>query len=149
MSIIFKDIISLTTKNQKRKRVGRGVGSGKGRTSCRGAKGQKSRSGVSLLGFEGGQMPLYRRVPKRGFTTIFRNNIKIVSIKKLQYLLKENNNKLTLKHFSDASLYKPNKEIIKLIGPWNIKEKVEIEVNKASKKLILSANNSGSKILLI
>jgi len=89
-------MITLNTKdktNKSKMRVGRGIGSGKGKTSGRGVKGQKSRSGVAIKAFEGGQMPLYRRLPKRGFNPISRTNIAIMNLEKIQSFINEKNNK--------------------------------------------------------
>ena len=85
---------TLNTKlkiNKSKMRVGRGIGSGKGKTSGRGVKGQKSRSGVAIKSFEGGQMPLYRRLPKRGFNTISKNEIAILNLEKIQSLIDKKN----------------------------------------------------------
>ena len=84
---MLNNLFDLRKKNFTKKRVGRGIGTGKGKTSGRGHKGQKSRSGVSLKGFEGGQMPIYRRLPKRGFTNIFKNKFNIINLFKIQSLI--------------------------------------------------------------
>ena len=84
---MLNNLFDLRKKNFTKKRVGRGIGTGKGKTSGRGHKGQKSRSGVSLKGFEGGQTPIYRRLPKRGFTNIFKNKFNIINLFKIQSLI--------------------------------------------------------------
>ena len=84
---MLNNLVDLRKKKIKKKRLGRGIGSGTGKTSGRGHKGQKSRSGVSLKGFEGGQMPIHRRLPKRGFVNIFKNNFNIINLINLQYLI--------------------------------------------------------------
>ena len=103
-------------KNNKKIRVGRGIGSGRGKTSSRGHKGQKSRSGVAIKSFEGGQMPLYRRLPKRGFKTINKKKIAVLNLAKIQSILEKNKNKieknLDLKILKDKKLV--NKKFIKL-----------------------------------
>ena len=88
------ELNSLPKSNKKKIRVGRGIGSGKGKTSSRGHKGQKSRSGVSIKSFEGGQMPLYRRLPKRGFKSLNKNNIAILNLSKIQNILDKKKNKI-------------------------------------------------------
>ena len=85
---------NLSKNNKKKIRVGRGIGSGKGKTSSRGHKGQKSRSGVAIKSFEGGQMPLYRRLPKRGFKTFKKNNTAIINLSKIQSMFEKSNNNL-------------------------------------------------------
>ena len=85
----------LIKNNKKKIRVGRGIGSGKGKTSSRGHKGQKSRSGVSIKSFEGGQMPLYRRLPKRGFKTFSKENTAILNLSKIQSMIDKDKNKLS------------------------------------------------------
>ena len=90
-------MITLNTKdkiNKSKMRVGRGIGSGKGKTSGRGVKGQKSRSGVAIKAFEGGQMPLYRRLPKRGFKSLNKNNIAILNLSKLQNIIDKSKNEI-------------------------------------------------------
>ena len=96
--------------NKKKIRVGRGIGSGKGKTSSRGHKGQKSRSGVAIKSFEGGQMPLYRRLPKRGFKTFKKNNTAIINLSKIQSMFEKSNN--NLKDVLDLKILK-EKNLIK------------------------------------
>ena len=107
---------SLTKNNKKKIRVGRGIGSGRGKTSSRGHKGQKSRSGVAIKSFEGGQMPLYRRLPKRGFKSINKENIAILNLSKIQNIIdkktNEIKNNLDLKILKEKKLV--NKKFIKL-----------------------------------
>ena len=88
------ELNNLTKINRKKIRVGRGIGSGKGKTSSRGHKGQKSRSGVAIKSFEGGQMPLYRRLPKRGFKSFSKNNVAILNLSKIQSILEKNKDSL-------------------------------------------------------
>ena len=101
------ELNSLVKQNKKKVRVGRGIGSGRGKTSSRGHKGQKSRSGVAIKSFEGGQMPLYRRLPKRGFKTLKKNNIAIINLSKLQAIF--DNNKIKIPNLLDLKNIKRKK----------------------------------------
>ena len=120
------ELNSLIKNNKRKIRVGRGIGSGKGKTSSRGHKGQKSRSGVAIKSFEGGQMPLYRRLPKRGFKSINKDNIAILNLSKIQNILEKpkNNikNNLDLKILKEKNII--NKKFIKLkiLGTGEIKK---------------------------
>ena len=120
----------LAKNNKKKIRVGRGIGSGRGKTSSRGHKGQKSRSGVAIKSFEGGQMPLYRRLPKRGFKTINKKKIAVLNLAKIQSILEKNKNKieknLDLKILKDKKLV--NKKFIKLkiLGSGELKKNIDI-----------------------
>ena len=141
------------TKFKKKKiRVGRGIGSGKGKTSGRGVKGQKSRSGVSIKSFEGGQMPLYRRLPKRGFNAIKEKNIAILNLNKIQDFLDKKT--ISTKEILNSDLLKKlrliNKNSIKLkvLGSGNIKEKINIEADLASKSAIEKLEKIGGSINL-
>ena len=145
---------SLNYKVKSKKiRPGRGIGSGKGKTSGRGHKGQKSRSGVAIKSFEGGQMPLYRRVPKRGFNTIKKNNIAILNLQQLQNYISKG--KLNCKNLINLSEFKKNKILkgkidkIKLLGNGNIKDKINIEVDFISKSVKEKIEKNGSSIKLI
>jgi large subunit ribosomal protein L15 len=123
--------------NIKKIRVGRGIGSGKGKTSGRGVKGQKSRSGVAIKSFEGGQMPLYRRLPKRGFNPIKKNNTSKINLGKIQYFIERNsiNNseKINLKLLKKLNIINKNTSKLKILGSGEIKEKIIIEANSFSK----------------
>ena len=148
------DLNSLNYKVKSKKiRPGRGIGSGKGKTSGRGHKGQKSRSGVAIKSFEGGQMPLYRRVPKRGFNTINKNNIAILNLQQLQNYISKG--KLNCKNLINLSEFKKNKILkgkidkIKLLGNGNIKDKINIEVDFISKSAKEKIEKNGSSIKLI
>jgi large subunit ribosomal protein L15 len=136
---------------KKRKCLGRGIASGKGKTCGRGGKGQTARSGVALNGFEGGQMPLYRRLPKRGFNPINRQVYKIINLYQINYLIK--NQKLTqdikLEDIEKLGLFNSKKEKLKLLGKGVFEQKFNIEVNNASKKLIENASKNGSAITLV
>ena len=122
---------------KKKLRVGRGIGSGKGKTSGRGFKGQKSRSGVAIKSFEGGQMPLYRRLPKRGFNSIRKNIIGKINLGKIQYFIKKNsiNNKekVNLELLKKLNIINKNLTKLKILGFGKIEDKIIIEANFFSK----------------
>ena len=136
----------------KKIRPGRGIGSGKGKTSGRGHKGQKARSGVAIKSFEGGQMPLYRRLPKRGFNPIKKNNIAILNLQQLQKYISKG--KLNSKSLINLSELKKNKILkgkidkIKLLGNGDIKDKINIEVDFISKSAKEKIEKNGSSIKL-
>ena len=130
--------LNTTGKITKKKiRVGRGIGSGKGKTSGRGVKGQKSRSGVSIKSFEGGQMPLYRRLPKRGFNPIKRTHIAIINLEKIQSLVEQKKLKLTdviiTELLKKLKLINKNAQKLKILGTGEIKDKINIEADLISK----------------
>ena len=118
-------------------RVGRGIGSGKGKTSGRGIKGQKSRSGVAIKSFEGGQMPLYRRLPKRGFNPINRSLIAIMNLEKIQSFIDQKkinaNEKINTKLLVKLKLISKNSKKLKILGTGKIKDKINIEADLISK----------------
>ena len=127
---------SLNNSNKittKKIRVGRGIGSGKGKTSGRGHKGQKSRSGVAIKSFEGGQMPLYRRLPKRGFNPIKKNILEKINLGKIQYFIEKNSikssDKINLELLKKLNIFKKNSEKLKILGTGEVKNKVIIEAN--------------------
>ena len=127
----------IRVNNKKKIRVGRGIGSGKGKTSGRGFKGQKSRSGVAIKSFEGGQMPLYRRLPKRGFNSIRKNIIGKINLGKIQYFIKKNsiNNKekVNLELLKKLNIINKNLSKLKILGFGKIEDKIIIEANFFSK----------------
>ena len=129
------ELNSLVKNNKKKIRVGRGIGSGKGKTSTRGHKGQKSRSGVAIKSFEGGQMPLYRRLPKRGFKSLNKNNTAILNLSKIQNMLDKAKN--DLKSPLDLKILKEKKLInnkylkLKILGTGDIKKNIEISAHFA------------------
>ncbi len=129
-----------TKINKSKIRVGRGIGSGKGKTSGRGVKGQKSRSGVAIKSFEGGQMPLYRRLPKRGFNPILKNNIAILNLNKIQSYIDKKNIKtsdlLNSELLKKLKLINKNSNKLKILGSGEIKDKINIEADLASKSAI-------------
>ena len=134
----------------KKIRPGRGIGSGKGKTSGRGHKGQKARSGVAIKSFEGGQMPLYRRLPKRGFNSIKKNNIAILNLQQLQkYISKgklNSRNLINLSELKKNKILKDKIEKIKLLGNGDIKDQINIEVDFISKQAKEKIEKNGSSI---
>ena len=138
--------------NKSKIRVGRGIGSGKGKTSGRGVKGQKSRSGVAIKSFEGGQMPLYRRLPKRGFNPIKKNNIAILNLDKIQSYIDKKNIKLSDTLNSDLlkklNLINKNSVKLKILGSGVIKDKITIEADLASKSAVDKLEKIGGSIQL-
>ena len=143
--------LNKTFKLKKSKiRVGRGIGSGKGKTSGRGVKGQKSRSGVAIKSFEGGQMPLYRRLPKRGFNTLNRNKIAILNLDKIQFFIDKKS--ISTKEIINSELLKKLKLInkrytkLKILGSGEIKDKVNIETDLASKSAVEKLEKIGGSI---
>ena len=138
--------------NKSKKRVGRGIGSGKGKTSGRGVKGQKSRSGVAIKSFEGGQMPLYRRLPKRGFNPVSKDNIAILNLDKIQSYIDKKNIKTSDILNSDLlkklSLINKNSLKLKILGSGVIKDKINIEADLASKSAVEKLEKIGGSIQL-
>lgn len=134
--------------NRKVKRVGRGIGSGHGKTSCRGQKGQKARSGGGIrLGFEGGQMPLQRRLPKRGFNNIFRKEYAIVNVGDLDIF--EENAEITAALLKEAGLVKKIADGVKLLGDGELEKAFTIKLNKVSKAAEEKVLAKGGKIEVI
>ena len=138
--------------NKSKIRVGRGIGSGKGKTSGRGVKGQKSRSGVAIKSFEGGQMPLYRRLPKRGFNPISKDQIAILNLEKIQSFIDKKT--IDTKDVLNSDLLKKLKIInknsskLKILGTGEIKDKINIEANLASKSAVAKLEKIGGSIQL-
>jgi|TARA_B110000914_G_scaffold203585_1_gene197348 large subunit ribosomal protein L15 len=122
---------------KKRMRVGRGIGSGKGKTSGRGVKGQKSRSGVAIKSFEGGQMPLYRRLPKRGFNPINRTHVAIINLDKIQFFIDKkilkNTDTVSSELLKKLKIINKNAQKLKILGTGQIKEKINIQTDLISK----------------
>ena len=144
-------LLNTTGKVKKNKiRVGRGIGSGKGKTSGRGIKGQKSRSGVAINSFEGGQMPLYRRLPKRGFNPINRIKIAKINLDRIQFFIEQKT--LNPKDIISADLLKKLKIInknttkLKILGTGDIKEKINIETDLISKSAKVKLEKIGGSI---
>ena len=141
---------TLTVKIKK-KRIGRGIGSGKGKTSGRGVKGQKSRSGVAIKSFEGGQMPLFRRLPKRGFNPIKKDTIAIINLDKIQKLLDNkriNNEKIDINLLKKINIIGKNYKKIKILGAGEVKNKIELHVDFVSKIAKEKITKAGGSINL-
>ena len=148
-------MINLNNRNKINKskiRVGRGIGSGKGKTSGRGVKGQKSRSGVAIKSFEGGQMPLYRRLPKRGFNPIGKKRIAILNLDKIQSYINKKSIKISDTLNSDLlkklNLIDKNSNKLKILGSGAIKDKINIEADLASKSAVEKLEKIGGSIQL-
>ena len=148
----------MTTLNTKLKiiknkmRVGRGIGSGKGKTSGRGVKGQKSRSGVAIKSFEGGQMPLYRRLPKRGFNPILRDEIAILNLEQIQFFIDRKSIKtsdtINSELLKKLKIINKRSKKLKILGNGQIKEKINIEADLASKSALKKLEKVGGSIQL-
>ena len=138
--------------NKSKIRVGRGIGSGKGKTSGRGVKGQKSRSGVAIKSFEGGQMPLYRRLPKRGFNPISKNQIAILNLEKIQTFIDkktiDTKDVLNFDLLKKLKIINKNSSKLKILGTGEIKDKINIEANLASKSAVTKLEKIGGSIQL-
>ena len=148
-------MITLNNKdkiNKSKMRVGRGIGSGKGKTSGRGVKGQKSRSGVAIKAFEGGQMPLYRRLPKRGFNPISRVNIAIMNLEKIQFFINEKTinptETINIEMLKKLKLINKNSQKLKILGTGDIKDIVSIEADLISKSAVVKLEKAGGTIQL-
>ena len=148
-------MIKLNNRNKIKKykiSVGRGIGSGKGKTSGRGVKGQKSRSGVAIKSFEGGQMPLYRRLPKRGFNPLKKVDVAILNLNKIQSYIDKKNIKTSDVLNSDLlkklNLINKNSQKLKILGTGEIKEKINIEADLASKSAVEKLEKIGGSIQL-
>ena len=148
-------MITLNNRSKIKKskiRVGRGIGSGKGKTSGRGVKGQKSRSGVAIKSFEGGQMPLYRRLPKRGFNPLKKENIAILNLDKIQFFINKKtintNNVLNSSTLKKLNLINKNSKKLKILGTGKIKDKINIEADLASKSALAKLEKIGGSIQL-
>ena len=135
---------------QNKLRVGRGIGSGKGKTSGRGVKGQKSRSGVAIKSFEGGQMPLYRRLPKRGFNTISKKETGALNLSEIQSFINskkiKTTDKIDLAFLKKLNIVKKKFKKLKVLGNGEIKEKLNLEVDYLSNSAKAKLEKSGSNI---
>ena len=149
------ELNKLNSKTRKpKKRLGRGIGSSKGKTCGRGHKGQKSRSGVAIKSFEGGQMPLYRRLPKRGFNSIGgKKRIAIINLSRIQEIITKQknilNNKINLINLQKSKLISKKHRKLKLLGAGDLKQKFDIEVNSISKSAKEKIEKLGGKVTLI
>jgi len=144
---------SLIKNNKKKIRLGRGIGSGKGKTSARGHKGQKSRSGVAIKSFEGGQMPLYRRLPKRGFKSLKKNVVATLNLSKIQQIIENTKNdikiNIDLKTLKEKKLINKKYKKLKILGTGEIKKHIEISADFASKQALSKIEKVGGKIIIV
>ena len=148
----INELKSTNISKKSRKRVGRGSGSGLGKTAGRGVKGQKSRSGVSINGFEGGQMPLYRRLPKRGFKNPFQIKVQQINFETLSTIIKKYN--LNIQNITEAELFEKkifnkSKGVLKLLNVGKIEKVINIQISYASKKAIEVVEKLGGKVNLL
>jgi len=147
------ELNNLIKSNKKKIRVGRGIGSGRGKTSTRGHKGQKSRSGVAIKSFEGGQMPLYRRLPKRGFKSLHKKVIAILNLTKIQRIFEKNKKDLKtsfdLKTLKDKKIINKKYLKLKILGTGELQTKVEITAHFASKQAQEKIIKAGGKINIV
>ena len=143
---------TLNSLKTKKIRVGRGIGSGKGKTSGRGVKGQKSRSGVAIKSFEGGQMPLYRRLPKRGFNPVNKKNIAIINLGDLQKLIDAKkisvDARINIDTFKKSKLFRRSINKFKVLSNGNFNSKIEIEVDYSSKTAKEKIEKAGGQITI-
>ena len=144
---------SLIKINKKKTRVGRGIGTGKGKTSARGHQGQKSRSGVAIKSFEGGQMPLYRRLPKRGFKSMRNDMIAVLNLSKIQNLVDKKTNQikdnLDLKMLKEKKLINKKFKKLKILGTGEIKKNLTITAHFVSKQALAKIEKAGGKISIV
>ena len=148
---------TLIKTNTSKIRVGRGIGSGKGKTSGRGVKGQKSRSGVAIKSFEGGQMPLYRRLPKRGFNNIQNINkkkiIATLNLKNIEFFIKnkkiDGNEEITIKYLKDKKIIGSKYEKLKILGSGEYKGKLKIKTDFISKSAKLKIEKAGGSVEIL
>ena len=141
---------TLNNLKTKKIRVGRGIGSGKGKTAGRGVKGQKSRSGVAIKSFEGGQMPLYRRLPKRGFNPVNKKNVAIINLGDLQKLIDTKkisvDARINIDTFKKSKLFRRSINKFKVLSNGNFNSKIEIEVDYSSKTAKEKIEKAGGQI---
>ncbi|MDG4544086.1 MAG: 50S ribosomal protein L15 [Rickettsiales bacterium] len=149
-TIKLNEINNESAPKKNRKRVGRGIGSGKGKTCGRGHKGQKSRTGVSINGFEGGQMPIYRRVPKRGFNNIHRVEYQVINVGELQKFVESKKisaaKTVTKQSLYEAGILKTLSAPFKVLAKGELKESLKIEADAASETAIKIVEKAGGKI---
>ena len=149
----LNDIADKAGSRKARMRVGRGIGSGKGKTAGRGGKGQTARSGVRIKGFEGGQMPIHRRLPKRGFNNIFRLDFAEINLDRLQDAidakLVDINKTITVESLVKAKVVRRPKDGVRLLGRGEIKAKLNIEVHGASKTAIAAVEKAGGTVKIL
>ena len=149
----LSDIADNAGSRKKRMRVGRGIGSGKGKQAGRGGKGQTARSGVRIKGFEGGQMPLHRRLPKRGFTNIFKLDFAEINLDRLQEAvdakLIDAKDTVTIESLVKAGVIRRAKDGLRLLGRGELKSKLTIEAHGASKPAIAAVEKAGGSVKVL
>ncbi len=149
----LSDIADNAGSRKKRMRVGRGIGSGKGKTAGRGGKGQTARSGVRIKGFEGGQMPLHRRLPKRGFNNISRQDFAEINLDRLQDAidakLVDAKDTITIESLVKAGVVRRAKDGLRLLGRGEIKSKLTIEAHGASKPAVAAVEKAGGSVKIL
>jgi large subunit ribosomal protein L15 len=149
----LSDIADNAGARKKRMRVGRGIGSGKGKTSGRGGKGQTARSGVRIKGFEGGQMPLHRRLPKRGFNNVFALEFVEINLDRLQQAIDakqvDTGAVINAESLVKARVLRRAKDGVRLLGRGEIKAKVNIEVHGASKSAVAAVEKAGGTVKIL
>jgi large subunit ribosomal protein L15 len=149
----LSDIADNAGSRKKRLRVGRGIGSGKGKTAGRGGKGQTARSGVRIKGFEGGQMPLHRRLPKRGFNNIFKLDFAEINLDRLQQAidakLVDVKETVTAESLVKTGVLRRAKDGLRLLGRGEIKAKLNIEVHGASKSAVAAVEKAGGTVKIL
>jgi large subunit ribosomal protein L15 len=149
----LSDIADNSGSRKKRMRVGRGIGSGKGKTSGRGGKGQTARSGVRIKGFEGGQMPLHRRLPKRGFNNVFRVEYAEINLDRIQQAIDakaiDSASAINAESLVKAGVLRRAKAGVRLLGRGEIKAKINVEVHGASKSAIAAVEKAGGSVKIL
>ena len=149
----LSDIADNSGSRKKRMRVGRGIGSGKGKQSGRGGKGQTARTGVRIKGFEGGQMPLHRRLPKRGFNNVFRVEYAEINLDRLQEAIDaktiDAGNAINAEALVKAGVLRRSKAGVRLLGRGELKAKINIEVHGASKSAIEAVEKAGGSVKIL
>ncbi len=147
------ELNNLVKINKKKIRVGRGIGSGRGKTSSRGHKGQKSRSGVAIKSFEGGQMPLYRRLPKRGFKSFNKKKVAVLNLSKIQNMFDKTQNNLKdtldLKTLIEKKLINKKYSSLKILGTGELKKNIQITAHYASKQATDKIEKAGGKLNIV
>jgi large subunit ribosomal protein L15 len=149
----LSDIADNPGSRKKRMRIGRGIGSGKGKTSGRGGKGQTARTGVRIKGFEGGQMPLHRRLPKRGFNNIFRLEFSEVNLDRIQAAIDANKLDpavpVTAETLVKSGVLRRPREGVRLLGRGELKAKITVEVHGASKSAVEAVEKAGGSVKIL
>jgi len=147
----LNEIFPMIGAKKKRKIIGRGIGSGSGKTAGKGTKGQRSRSGVSFAGFEGGQMPLTRRIPKRGFTSLNKVSYQVINVDEISYCIEAGKlkEKITKEDLVKAGLIRNSNKLLKLLARGDVSQKFTIEVDAASKTAIAVVEKAGGSVVIL